>query len=144
MFSWIGKRFSTRSIKKRLIEALTRLSVPNKVIANIEALYKDPKFKVECKDSESNYMSQEAGIRQGCPLSPYLFLFVMTVMFADIHNRQTGTLLHGFIDGIDFSEILYADDTICMSEDEETMNRILKDIEKEGATYGLKLNKTKM
>ena len=81
------------------------------MIANIEALYKDPKFKVECKDSESNYMSQEAGIRQGCPLSPYLFLLVMTVMFADIHNRRRTTLVHGLIDGINFGEILYADDT---------------------------------
>ena len=35
-------------------------------------------------------------------------------------------------------EILYADDTICMSEDEETMNTILIEIEKEGATYELK------
>ena len=40
-------------------------------------------------------------------------------------------------------EVLYTDDTICMTQDEESMNKMLEEIEKEGATYGLKINKTK-
>lgn len=40
-------------------------------------------------------------------------------------------------------EILYADDTICVSENENAMNRLLAEIEQLGATYGLKLNKKK-
>eukprot|EP00975_Prorocentrum_lima_P052586 11020412-Prorocentrum_lima.AAC.1 len=34
----------------------------------------------------SSYYDQSSGIRQGCPLSPYLFLVVMTTLFADIHE----------------------------------------------------------
>ena len=113
------------------------------MIANIEALHKDPKFKVECQDSESNYMSQEAGIRQGCPLSPYLFLLVMTVMFADIHNGKRATLLHGFIDGIDFSEILYADDTVIVMKRIRETNILLHDIENESRHYNMMLNNNK-
>ena len=43
--------------------------------------------------------------------------------------------------GMEEDEVLYADDTICMSEDEGAMNRILKAIETEGTYYGLRLNK---
>ena len=39
----------------------------------------------------------------------------------------------------DFNEVLYADDTICITDNEEAMNRLLKKIETQGALFGLKL-----
>ena len=40
-------------------------------------------------------------------------------------------------------DILYADDTICISEDEEALSRLLQAIEVEGGKYRLRLNKKK-
>ena len=42
--------------------------------------------------------------------------------------------------GADFEEVLYADDTICISEDARTMSELFKKIEEEGDKYGMKLN----
>ena len=47
------------------------------------------------------------------------------------------------VEGMDVDQILYADDTICISENEEAINRFLSAIETEGETYGLTLNKSK-
>ena len=110
---------------------------------NIAALYEDPKFKVKCRESESEYKQQHAGIRQGCPLSPYLFLLVMTVMFHDIHKRCRNRTRNGIIDGLDFSEILYADDTLLVLKNTRTTNVLLTEIEKESNYYNMKLNKNK-
>ena len=44
---------------------------------------------------------------------------------------------------MDTDQILYADDTICISEDEDAMNILLHAIETEGSKYGLKWNKSK-
>ena len=50
----------------------------------IGSLYNDPQFKVCVGEAESTWRSQCSGIRQGCPLSPYLFTLVMGALFADV------------------------------------------------------------
>ena len=64
--------------------ALERMNVDVKIINIIKQLYKRTEFKVEIDGVQSEWEEQSTGIRQGCPLSPYLFLVVMTVMFHDI------------------------------------------------------------
>jgi len=73
-------------IHHRLIGALKRMNIPEKIINIITMFYKQPKFCVEMDGNKSEYQPQETGIRQGCPLSPYLFIILMTVMFHDMHK----------------------------------------------------------
>ena len=108
-----------------------------------KALYKNTTFKTEIDGIESNWETQETGIRQGCPLSPYLFIIVMTVMFNEIKKDVGPILTQNRIAGFNFDEIMYADDTICISTDTKTLNKFLAAIEERGKEYGLKLNKGK-
>merc|ERR1711924_593213 len=67
----------------RLMEALKRLNLPPKYIQLIGNIYDKPQFKVVSGEHQSEYKTQHTGIRQGCPLSPYLFILVMTVLMHD-------------------------------------------------------------
>ena len=126
-----------------LLQAASRIGLPPKMVNVLRSLYTNTKFQVEIDGKVSPWFIQETGIRQGCPLSPYLFLIVMTVMFSDIHDGDQQNLLKHRIMGTNYDEVLYADDTICVSTDTRAMNKFLASIEEEGAKYGMRLNKGK-
>ena len=90
-------------------------------------------------------MKQETGIRQGCPLSQYLFTIIMSVLFWDVKNneRLARNLEENRIPGTNFDEILYADDTLVISQDTRTLNYFIETLQLEGEKIGLQLNKSK-
>ena len=63
--------------------------MPEKVVRVIEAIYRNPKFAGREMGKRSSERRQYSGIRQGCPLSPYLFIIDMTVIMRDINSRLT-------------------------------------------------------
>ena len=96
----------------------------------IKEIYQNPKFVIEMDGQTSEWKEPNSGIRQGCPLSPYLFLIVMTTMFHDVHK---GTKLEKDLEkdqilGAIFNEILHADDTIIYSRNPKTLEKQLKNI----------------
>ena len=91
-----------------LFSAMERMNLPDKYQNLIKDIYKKPTFKVEMEGLVSDYYTQETGIRQGCPLSPYLFLIVMTVLFHDVKEEPTlkQKLIENRTPNSDFDEIL--------------------------------------
>lgn len=118
--------------REGLFQALDRLGVDNKLINLVKMIYKDTKFNVSIDGNTSRWEQQERGIRQGCPLSPYLFLVVMTAMIRDIHFNLREGMARYRIPGATFDEVIYADDTICMGTDTRELNKMLAEIETEG------------
>ena len=130
-------------LHEQLFSALHRMNVPNKIVNVIKAIYHNSTLRVEMEGIQSDWAKQYTGIRRGCTLSPYLFIILMTCLFHDIHERDKTSTADHRVDGMEADEVLYADDTICVSENKEAMNRRLTVTETEGGNYGLRLNKGK-
>ena len=114
--------------------------------SDMQAFTRTLPSKWNTKKNLSHAKSQDAGIRQGCPPSPFLFILVMTVLFRDIgveHYSHYRDLSECRLDQISFNEVLYADDTLLVSRNAFGMNLLLHAIEEESAYYGLKLNHDK-
>ena len=90
-----------------------------------------PQFRVRHGAETSDTKEQKYGIRQGCPLSPYLVILVMQVTFWDIKQRSGDQISQGAIPGLNFAEILYADDTLLMLRSKEALEALLHEMEKE-------------
>ena len=91
--------------------------------------------------NESKWYKQEAGIIQGCPLSPYLFLFAMTVLFHDLNRGDHLNIIMNIPDNCNFNEVLFAYDTVIVSKDTRTINKYIKELEEAASLFGLKINR---
>ena len=56
----------------------------------ITSIYTNSAFYTYIDGTESAVRTQRAGIRQRCPLSPYLFIIVMSLIFEDIKETREG------------------------------------------------------
>ena len=95
------------------------------------------------KDGEgySTEREQHTGIRQGCPLSPYLFTLLMTALFEDVHEEVGEKCSTTASREAGSTELLYADDTLLIGSKAKPLNLLLKTIEKHSDRYGMYLNK---
>ena len=84
----------------------------------------------------------QSGIRLGCPLSPYFFTIVLTIIFQDVDSA----MCEQGIQGNTWSscqlvfELEYADDTLRLSLTIPQLQSILGIPETEASRYGMSLN----
>ena len=124
----------------KLLQVLRRLKVPPNMFQLIASMYQDPLFRIKMDNQCSDYKSQESGIRQGCPLSPFLFTLLMSAMFKDIKAKLNTPKQREPLPGIEFAEILYADDTLIFGNHTHTINKLLHAIQAESRYYNMSLN----
>ena len=94
-----------------MLQGLRRFGLPEKIIKVVAAIYKERRFFVQGAGATSGIKAQMSGISQGCPLSPYLFVIVMSVLMHDARNlMQEGSAQ--LADGVICHELVYADDTL--------------------------------
>ena len=68
----------------------------------------------------------------------------MTCLFHDVYEKcNKDTIVENRIIGMKDDKVLYADDTILLSEDNEFLKKILRTVQEEGKAMGLRLNKEK-
>ena len=102
----------------------------------VQNIYADRTCLVAESGTRSSRHQQHFGISQGCPLSPFLFVIVMTVL---LHDSKA--LLHN-ADGL--SELVYADDTLLLGVDAESLHAFMTHIGTTGREYGLEFNWSKL
>ena len=127
----------------RLLIALDRIGVHKKFIDVLQDCYSKASFLVEDEYGFSNQKKQTAGIRQGCPLSPYLFVLLMSVIDSDVSFKLQRAHRYRSNNILPIQRVYYADDTILIATNTTAANRTLMEVENVSLQYGLRLNRNK-
>ena len=127
----------------KLFIALNRMGFSAHYVDVIKDCYRKPTFYVKDEYVISDQRVQSAGIRQGCPLSPFLFVLVMTCIDSDIQSAISQHVVNNRIPGLNYDMVYYADDTILYSQSNRGLNELLSLTERISKQYGLNLNRDK-
>ena len=122
-----------------MLSALKRFGLPDHVLCVIQSIYTRRMFRVKDCEQLSQPRRQLAGISQGCPLSPFLFVMLMSVLMVDAVGLLSPSDQE-FVRSGSLAELLYADDTLLLSADAQSLQRFLRSVSAAGATYGLELH----
>ena len=121
-----------------LLTALKRFGLPNHFCSIVAEIYSSREFRV-AGGVGSEARSQLSGISQCCPLSPYLFVILMSVMLHDAQQRLRE--VHGIVIPTDaVSELIYADDTLLVGANAGTISKYLTCVVEVGLENGLEMN----
>jgi hypothetical protein len=87
------------------------------------------RFSVLVNGSPNFFFSSSRGLRQGDPLSPLLFVFMMDALSRMIYVAVNGGLLEGFkVCNAIFSHLLFADDTLIFCSAHSAQLRYLRSL----------------
>ena len=115
---------------KFLLAVLKQMGFGERWIKWIEWCISTVRFSVLINGSPSGFFQSSRGLRQGDPISPYLFVITMEVFSCLLRRVISGGFLSGWRvrgregEGILISHLLFADDTLvfCEESQDQLMN----------------------
>jgi len=124
-----------------LFKALQTFKFGTDFIKWVKLCYTDISSCIMNNKSSSQYFNIKRGVRQGDPLSPYLFILAVELMSVEIRtNKEIRGLLFG---DREIKIISYADDTTAILRDETDAIKLFEYLKQFEEISGLKVNKTK-
>jgi hypothetical protein len=124
-----------------MIKVLERSGIQDPYLNMIKAIYSKPVANIKLNGEKLEAIPLKSGTRQGCPLSPYLFHFVLEVLARAIRQQKD---IKGIQIGKEEVKIsLFADDILYISNPKNSTRELLNLINNFSAVAGYKINSNK-
>ena len=124
-----------------ILSVLKELNFGDTFISYIKMIYNNIEATVINNGRTCNWFKLERGVRQGCPVSPYLFIISVEILANKIRQDEN-------INGININDSIIkismlADDTVCYVSDLTSVKNALTTFDSFEKISGLKLNRDK-
>jgi hypothetical protein len=124
-----------------LDDALSKFNIGQGFRKWVKRVYTNTKACVTNCGFSSEHFDVTRGVRQGCPLSAYLFIVVVELLAIKIRNNKDIKGIN--IGNSEVKVVQMADDTTSFLKDSESLQVLLETLEKFHSYAGLKLNLSK-
>ena len=138
VFLDLSKAFDT-VLKSSVMKALIRKGVPDDVRNLIDDLYTNASTTITNGNGSTRRILINSGVKQGCPLSPFLFNLVMDELLDDIEAMGIGAKIDNELIPI----MGFANDLVLLEETEFGMKKLLDKCETFFDQKGLSVNAKK-
>lgn len=115
-----------------LFHTLRRMSFPDKYISWIHKCVTSCMISVKINGSLEGYFAGKSGLRQGDPISPYLFVISMEVLTACIKKATIADsfVYHWRTKDLQLTHLIFADDLLLFSKgDSNSIDLLMKGVE---------------
>ena len=125
-----------------LYKVLKALKIDSRVLNFVETIYCNTHTSIQVNGHLSQKIALQRGVRQGCPLSPTLYVFYVHAFVSHISMspRFSGVTIPG---GHQCKVSAYADDLVMFCKDKDDEEYIFSFFEKVSIATGSSLNKSK-
>ncbi|MBM6549315.1 reverse transcriptase family protein [Streptococcus dysgalactiae subsp. equisimilis] len=122
--------------RSALWNCLLRNGVPEKYVSILKALYAHTSGRVRAYGQLSPSFAVSSGVRQGCPISPFLFNFAIDDV---LHNAISGLSDGGveLLPGNRVTDLEYADDIALLGDNPQATQNALDRLAIEVSRYGM-------
>lgn len=124
-------------MRKKMWKAMKEFGIPKKIIKLTQEMYENYTCQVLHQGMLSEPIPVDKGVKQGCLLSPILFIMVLDLMMKKAMNRRRG-IQWGLTDRLE--DLDFADDLCLLTNSFKDMEAKLNDLKTEASEVGLKIN----
>jgi hypothetical protein len=125
-----------------LWRCLSLKGIPKKFTSIFQSLYSHSHSRVRAYGELSPEFTTASGVRQGCPISPFLFNFVVDLLLETALNGSENPGVD-ILPGDQLSDLEYADDIVLFSEDFSRMQNLLNKLDCCASMFGLRFAPSK-
>ena len=122
-----------------MIYKLREIGLSGKFYQAVISLYKTSKSSVQINNVASEWFDVTNGVRQGDSLSPTLFSFYLNDLATEIKDLNVGAPVADMC----ISLLLYVDDIVLITPDEEKLQSLLNVVDKWCRIWGMEINNKK-
>ena len=112
---------------------LHALGVSTKLVLFLQNIYRHSRAKVSVGAQTSEFFETTSGVKQGCLLSPLLFILYIN----DLHDAIGGGLI---VAAMNVRLLMYADDIVLVADDRTVLQRMINNLEKYCDYWGMEVN----
>lgn len=127
--------------RESLWNILQTYGIPQHYINIFRNLYTNSRCCVKTENGTTDFFTIETGVRQGCILSPFLFLLAIDYIMKNSMSDQNFGI--GWINQRKLTDLDFADDIALLAESSSQLKEMTTALEQEAAKVGLMISDTK-